>query len=74
MVVEPIGFLGREIAEKLHRLSTERNLNQVTPARAFAYLDFVPNGLEREMRPCEDFAGQSLAFANQPKQQVLGRD
>ena len=75
MVVEPICFFGRQSHEKLHHLRTERNLNRrLKPSRAFACLDFLPNSLKREMRACEDFAGQPLAFANQPKQQMLGPD
>jgi hypothetical protein len=66
MVLEPTCFFGRQIPEKLQHLRTERNLNRLTLTRAFACFQFIPNGIKRKMRWCEDFAGQPLGFTNQP--------
>jgi hypothetical protein len=68
MVFEPIRFFSRQIREKLPHLRRERDLNRLNLTRALAYLAFLADGIKWKMRSCEDFAGQPLAFTNQPKQ------
>ena len=75
VVQQAIGFFGSELQDALG-FGAERDLDRRRDllAEDGTPLDFLPDRLERQVRPRKDAAGQPLAFANQPEQQVLGFD
>ena len=74
-VQQPVGFLGGELQDAL-RFGAERNLDRRRDllAKDRPALDLLADALERQVRARKNPARQSLAFANQPQQQVLGLD
>ena len=75
VVEEPVRLFGGKLQDPLG-FGAERYLDRRRDflAEDRAALDFLANGLERQVRAGEDPAGESLAFADQPKEQVLGLD
>ena len=73
VVQQPIGFFGRKLQHALG-FGAERNLDRRRDllAEDRPAFDFLADVLERQVRAREDPAGQPLAFADQPEQQVLG--
>ena len=73
LVEQPLGFFGRILQHALG-LGAERDLDRGRDllAEDRAAFDLLADVFERQVRAREDPAGEPLAFAHQPQQQVLG--
>ena len=73
VVEEPVGFLGGVLQDPLG-LAAEGNLDRGRDllAEDRPAFDVLADAVERQVRALEDPAGQTLAFTDQPEQQVLG--
>ena len=75
VVQQAVGFFGRELQDALG-FGAEGNLDRGRDllAEHRPAFDFLADAFEGEVRAGEDPAGQALAFADQPEQEVLGLD
>ncbi len=75
VVQQPIGFFGGKLQHALG-FRAERDLDRRRDllAEHGAPFDLFSDVLQGQVRPGENAAGQPLAFANEPEQQVLGLD
>ena len=73
VVQQPVGLFGRELQHALG-FRAERNLDRGRDllAEHRAPFDFLADGFQGQVRAREDAAGQPLALADQPEEQVLG--